>query len=167
MTNFDLTTIVSLAIFIPVILYCVYIVIYKTVESSRVNKKFEFPTIEEIEYCKDPVENDNPQIGNFYIRKENADKNPFIYPRCIYRIDSIKKNYYGDLWVKVSTKCYDVNSDPSFASYPTEYIPMKQFVSENSKVFKSKSNNLDTVMNEEKKIDYKKMFHHKNKVQSK
>lgn len=159
-----MTTSPTLTVFIVIgsiiilagILILAYWIIKQVINDYRIDEEIRFPNIDEIEYpLKHEVcEYTDPKIGSFYIHKENAEKNPFIYPRFIYRIDSIKKNYYGEDWVKVSIKCYDTNSDMS-NFYPVEYIPVKKFLEENSIIYKTRAKNIETYKQEKKK-DYRK-----------
>lgn len=155
MSNFNPAIVVAIVVFgillIPVVIYTCMFLFKKAVNDYKVDTSIDFPNINEIEYRPGEQENIYPTIGSFYIHKDNADKNPFVYPRFIYRVDSVKKNYYGDDWVKVSVKCYDMHSDATERYYPVECIPVKKFLEENSVIYKSKVKNIETYKQEKKR----------------
>ena len=143
---------------IPVVVFFSIMGIKELIAHKKIERSISFPEINEIEY-RDPVDDySDPEIGSFYIKKENAEKNPFVYPRYIYRVDSIKKNYYGETWVKVTSKCYDLNSYSTYYS-PTECIPLEVFLNENSRIYKSEIRNIDTYKSDMLNIEKKKIWH--------
>lgn len=163
MSTSDIIFIALAVILVPIILSAAYLVVKQLINDYRIDNSINFPEINEIEYRDSEDDSGYPEIGSFYIKKENAEKNPFIYPRYIYRVDSIKKNYYGETWVKVSSRCYDMNAYDT--SYTSDFIPLSTFLSENSRIYKSKVKNIETYKSDMKREARKNLlsFSKKNK----
>ncbi len=65
-----------------------------------------------------------PEKGDFYIRDTRDDMNPFEAFN-IYRIDDVRKNIYGDLWVKYTAPGFGRNYEPKWKELE---CPLHSFV---------------------------------------
>ena len=90
-------------------------VVFFTLYLIKINKEAEekdLPGPDEIEIVDD-VEYHVPAPGDFYIRDSRNDFNPFeMY--YVFRIEEIRKNVYGDLWVKYTAPGFDTNYTPKW-----------------------------------------------------
>lgn len=82
------------------------------VKMNRENEAERIPGPDEIEIVEDGEYHEVVR-GDFYIRDSRNDYNPFESYN-VFRIDEIRKNVYGDLWVKYTAPGYDCNFIPKW-----------------------------------------------------
>ena len=119
----------------------------------KVKKSIEFPHIDEIEYVPESDSSYNEvEVGDFFITKKNPEENPFKLPREVYRIDSIKRNYFGVDWVKYSVKYYE------YAIVDNTYThcePINEFKTHTMKIKKVKASNIEDILKNKEKAKKK------------
>lgn len=98
---------ISLAALIVVALFVFY-----SIKLTKENENDRIPGPDEIEIVED-AEYHEISRGDFYIRDSRNDFNPFESYN-IFRVDEIRKNVYGDLWIKYTAPGFDSNYNPKW-----------------------------------------------------
>lgn len=98
---------ISIAALIAVALFVLYAIKFnKEAEADRIPGPDEIEIVEDAEYHE-------VTRGDFYIRDSRNDFNPFESYN-IFRVDEVRKNIYGDLWVKYTAPGFDSNYNPKW-----------------------------------------------------
>jgi len=85
---------------------------YNTAKLNAEERANRIPGPNEI-FIPEETEPHLPTKGDFYIRDNKADANPFEMYN-VYRIDDVRKNIYGDYWVKYTAPGYTSDYAPSW-----------------------------------------------------
>ncbi len=86
--------------------------VYSTRKVNEEERARRIPGPDEILIAED-TETHIPVKGDFYIRDNKGDSNPFEMFN-VYRIDDIRKNIYGDYWVKYTAPGYGSDYTPKW-----------------------------------------------------
>lgn len=98
---------ISLAALIVVALVVLY-----TIRFNKESEADRIPGPDEIEIVEDADYHEVTR-GDFYIRDSRNDFNPFESYN-VFRVDEVRKNVYGDLWVKYTAPGFDYSFSPKW-----------------------------------------------------
>ncbi len=125
---------IVLAICLAALFTCA--IIYFIKQNNKEDER-RIPGQDEIKIIEDDVDH-VPAAGDFYIKISDEDINPFemFY---IYRVEEVRKNIYGNLWVKYTAPSYSNNYTPAWKVYE---VPVDAFLKGKKRVEKIKKNNI-------------------------
>ena len=105
---------------VAAILAIVFFILF-SIRFQKEEEEKKIPGPDEIEMIDDD-EFHQVAPGDFYIRDSRNDFNPFEMYN-VYRVDDVRKNIYGDLWVKYTAPGFDSNYTPKWKE--NEFISEK------------------------------------------